>query len=344
VRLACLTAGSIVLEVVQTMETRNTVREAAGELLAALDACRQQLDAGDSLPKIDAACAAALDQCLARLKPLELWGPDNRLPSSELWNRCGHYLARGWLQNQARTKPRGYAGDYEMLARIYEQRQVDDPLGRAFDRYFQYEAAPRAVRNRMRMMADWIVESISQTKRPIQVAVVGSAFGLEVRDALLRMTETARRPVRVVLLDLDPAAIEFARRQLAPLLADRQLTADSANLFRLSERPRLGEALQDSHLIFCPGLFDYLDEASAIAMLRCLYARLAPHGRLVVFQFAPHNPSRAYMEWFGNWYLLYRDASQFHRLISTAELNAGAVQLGSEPIGIGLYASIQRGL
>src|SRR5262245_42044348 len=136
------------------METsiRDTVRASAQELLAALADCDQQCSAGASASELDAACAAALDQCLARLQPLALWGPDNRLPSSELWNLCGHYLARGWLQNQARTKPRGYAGDFEMLARIYEERLTDDPLGRSFDRYFQNEAAPRAVRNRMRMM------------------------------------------------------------------------------------------------------------------------------------------------------------------------------------------------
>jgi len=323
--------------------TRSAVREAAGELLAALESCQQQLSSA-SPAEIDAACAAALDRCLARVKPLGLWGPDNRLPSSELWNRCGHFLARGWLQNQARTKPRGYAGDYEMLARIYEQRLTDDPLGRAFDRYFQNEAAPRAVRNRMRMMADWVVCAAEEATTPTQVAVVGSAFGLEVRDALLRMPEPKRRLLRFVLLDLDPAAIEFARSQLAPLLAGSQLTAESANLFRLSERPRLGEPLQNSHLIFCPGLFDYLDDAAAANMLRCLYARLAPGGRLAVFQFAPHNPTRAYMEWFGNWYLLYRDAQQFCRLVSSTEPSASAVQLGSEPIGIGLFASIQRGM
>jgi len=324
------------------METRQSVRAAAGELFAALESCNQRIAAGASSAEIDTACAAALDKCLARLKPLGLWGPDNRLPSSDLWNLCGHHLARGWLQNQARTKPRGYAGDYEMLARIYAGQLTDDPLGRSFDRYFQNEAAPRAVRNRMRMMADWIVGAVEAATASFQVAVVGSAFGLEVRDALLRLPETARRPVRIVLLDLDPAAVEFARSQLAPLVANDQLTPASVNLFRLSERPRLGEALQDSQLILCPGLFDYLDDAAATAMLRSLYARLAPGGRLVVFQFAPQNPTRAYMEWFGNWYLLYRDSQKFQQLVASAGLGASMIQLGAEPLGIDLFASIVR--
>ena len=118
----------------------------------------------------------------------------NRLPSSELWNVAGHLLARGWLLNQARSKPRGYAGDYEMLAAIYENRRCDDPFGRLLDRYFQEQAAPQAVRNRMRMMGEWIVEVVEQTTgvNRKRVAVVGSALGVEVRDALLTLPSADR--------------------------------------------------------------------------------------------------------------------------------------------------------
>src|SRR3989442_509429 len=128
-------------------------------------------------------------------------GPKNRLPSSELWNVAGHLLQRGWLQNQARTKPRGYAGDYEMLARIYENRLCDDLLGRLFDEYFQAQAAPQAVRNRMAMIADWIVEAASANHGSLRVSIVGSALGLEIREALLRLDEAARARLHVSLLD-----------------------------------------------------------------------------------------------------------------------------------------------
>jgi SAM-dependent methyltransferase len=307
-------------------------------LLKALDGCAALAASAADESVLDVAVAAALNDCLAELTPLAIWGPDNRLPSSDLWNACGHHLARGWLQNQARMKPRGYAGDYEMLARIYDRRLCDDPLGRSFDRYFQSEAAPRAVRNRMRMMADWIVAAAGEASQtPRTIAVVGAALGLEARDALLRLSDSERRRLRFVLLDLDPAAIEFGRQQLAGLLAPAQLTAAPANLFRLAERPRLAEPLQGADWIFCPGLFDYLDDAAAAAMLRCLYEHLAPGGRLILFQFAPHNPTRAYMEWFGNWYLLYRDAEQLARLVAEAGLRA---EFGAEAEGIDLLAHI----
>jgi extracellular factor (EF) 3-hydroxypalmitic acid methyl ester biosynthesis protein len=283
--------------------------------------------------------ASAMDHCLQQLADLAIWGPENRVPSSELWNVAGHLLVRGWLQNQARMKPRGYAGDYEMLARIYQNTLCDDPLGRLFDQYFQAQIAPQAVRNRMRMMADWIVEGPGAA---LHVAVVGSAFGLDIRDALMRMPSAVCQQVRVTLLDLDPAAIEFARQQLSPLLPPEHLTAASANLFRLAERPQVASLIEPADLLFCPGMFDYLDGAAAIAMLRALEARLVPGGRLTIFQFAPHNPTRAYMEWLGNWYLTYRDAPQLRALVQAAGIPSERVQFGAEPLGMDLFATIVR--
>jgi SAM-dependent methyltransferase len=318
------------------------VREVARRLLAKLQAVEARLGQTAAASGAEAEVAAAFDESLAELTTLQMWGPENRVPSSELWNAAGHLLCRGWLQNQARTKPRGYAGDYEMLARIYEHRLCDDPLGRLFDVYFQAQAAPQAVRNRMAMIADWIVEA-AHGGHSLHFAVVGSAFGLEVRDALLRVEEQARRGIQVTLLDVDPAAIDFARQQLQGVLPAEQLTAASINLFRLPQRAPADASLAGADLIFCAGLFDYLDDAAAVAMLRCLYQQLANGGRLIVFQFAPHNPTRTYMEWFGNWYLTYRDATGFRRLVESAGLQNARFTYGAEPLGIDLFTTVQRG-
>jgi len=318
------------------------VREAAQLLLAELEPVARVVDTGERSEDLYPQVAAAIDECLAKLAKLELWGPENRLPSSELWNAAGHLLARGWLLNQARTKPRGYAGDYEMLARIYENRLCDDPLGRLLDRYFQAQAAPQAVRNRMEMIVEWIVAAAAVHRGPLKVAVVGSAFGLEIRDAIARLDAAARAAIGVTLLDLDPAAIDFAREQLRSLVKPDQLVAFSTNLFRLPERPAAAEPLAGSQWIFCPGMFDYFDDTAAIAMIQCLYGQLAPGGRLVVFQFAPHTPTRGYMEWFGNWYLTYRDEGAFRGLVESTNLPGAVVGFGAEALGVDLYAMIRK--
>jgi hypothetical protein len=318
----------------------NEVRQAAAELVAALGPLETAIAGGGDREAIYTEVKAAIDACIDRLRSLQLDGPANQLPSSQLWNIAGGVLQRGWLQTQARTKPRGYAGDHEMLARIYDHRLSDDPLGSLFDRYFQDEAAPRAVRNRMRMMRDWIVAAAAGRSDSLKVCVVGSALGLEVRDALKSLDENARRRVHVALFDLDPAALDFAREQLSSLIPAERLTTVSGNLFRLPTRPRLAAPLANSDLLCCPGLFDYLNDDEAAAMLALFDRNLAPGGHAHIFQFAPHNPTRTYMGWLGNWYLTYRTADDLARLAAAAGISSERAKLGSEPLGVDLLLSI----
>lgn len=330
---------------------QDRVRAIAAELAAALAGMDQRLRLEDNSDSLYPSLAKTIDDCLGSLGELELWGPENRLLSSELWNAAGQWLSRGWLQNQARTKPRGYAGDHEMLARIYDNGLCDDPLGSLFDRYFQAQAAPLAVRNRMKMMTQWIVDTVKlraagndpdRNVARTKIAIFGSAFGLELREALAVIDDFGRQTIQATLLDLDPDALDFARVNLIPPLFPDQAAFTNANLFRLPDRPQLAAELTGTNLLLCPGLFDYLDNAAATSMIRCLFGQLAPEGRLIVFQFSPHNPSRGYMEWFGNWYLIYRDMAAFSALLEQANLTDANIEFGSEPLGIDHYVQITR--
>jgi extracellular factor (EF) 3-hydroxypalmitic acid methyl ester biosynthesis protein len=336
-------------------DVSSIVRQAARDLAERLERIEAVLKQPHDPDAVYGLTASAIDACLETLKSTGLWGVENRLPSSELWNAVGETLCRGWLQNQARIKPRGYAGDYEMLSRIYENRWCDDPLGRLFDRYFQEQAAPQAVRNRMRMMEQWIVEGVrrqesgdrkqetsDKVRRIVKVAIVGSAFGSEVREAVQMMTEDERQHLSVTLLDMDPAALEFAAQQLRPLLPGERRKIVPTNVFRLAERPRLAGPLSGTDLLLCPGLFDYLDDEQGAAMLRVFWQRITPGGRMEVFQFAPHNPTRAYMEWLGNWYLVYRDAEQLRNLALAAAIPPDATNISSEPLGVNLLLTAVR--
>jgi extracellular factor (EF) 3-hydroxypalmitic acid methyl ester biosynthesis protein len=307
------------------------VRDAAKELIASCSAARDY-------PVV----AAALDRCVGQLDALGLRGIENRLPSSELWNVAGAVLERGWLQTRARTKPRGYAGDHELLDWIYSERVTDDPLGKLFDRYFQGQAAPRAVRNRMGMITEWIARAARESRDGLHVAIVGSAAGWEIKAALERLDQRQRAKVRVTLLDLDPAATEFGRALLGPCLAGERLVAKALNLFRLPDRPRDAALLEGVDLLFCPGLFDYLNDEGAAGMLDTLYQSLTSQGRLIVFQFDPHNPTRAYMEWIGNWYLTYRNTAELERIVASSAARQAEVRFGAEAQGIDLFVSLTK--
>lgn len=325
-----------------TNEYGPELRQAGVRLREQLAETERELDAGGDVEAAYLRVRAAVDELLAVCRATGIVGSAVGLPSSEMWAEAGDLLGRGWMLARARHKPRGYAGDYELLGRMYDDRRCDDPLGSLLDRYFQDDAAPIAVRNRMWMMRDGIVKRARRDRREFNVAIVGSAFGLEVRDALASLNNEERSRVAITLLDMDPAAIEHAREQLAPWIAADRLTAVPTNVFRLPLRLPLAEPLAGTDLLYCPGIFDYLDPAAAAEMLRLFWRQLAPGGEMTVLQFAPHNPSRALMEWIGNWYLIYRDEEEFRQVVADSGIPGSCAEFGAEPLGVDLYVTARK--
>jgi hypothetical protein len=61
------------------------------------------------------------------------------------------------------------------------------------------------------------------------------------------------------------------------------------------------------HLVYSMGLFDYLTDSTAAAVLQKLWDLVLPGGELVVGNFHPKNESRVFMEYWADWVLWYRD-------------------------------------
>jgi extracellular factor (EF) 3-hydroxypalmitic acid methyl ester biosynthesis protein len=291
----------------------------------------------------DMAVQTALSSCLARLAKTGCWGEANRLPSSQLWRIAGLWLKRGVMQTHARTKPLGYAGDHQMLSRIWDHWCCDDPLGGAFDRYFQRQVAPEAVRARFHeVAAEMAVHCLSRSQPVYEVVSVGSGPAIDLSEGLASLPADRRELVRVELLDLDPQALDSAKGRLAPLLPPAAISAVRTNLYRLSQRTSAADRFKPADLLVCPGLFDYLADPPAIAMLDLFWRRLKPGGMMLVGNFAPHNPTRAYMEWIGNWYLLYRTPERFAELAAQAGIPDGQFTVCADRTGIDLFLRATR--
>jgi hypothetical protein len=121
------------------------------------------------------------------------------------------------------------------------------------------------------------------------------------------------------------------------LLPADQWTCVRANLFRLGKRSGPLDSVTKADLLSCTGLFDYLEEDHAVALLKTFWNHLAPSGNLLVFNFAPTNPSRAFMEWIGQWHLLYRDTATLARLAEQAGIDPSAFSIEAGPLGICPY-------
>lgn len=328
----------------QEEETLAVVRAAAEAFVREIAEIETQWpEAGEWLS--EERVGLALDRCLRALAATGLWGDANQLPSSELWRIAGPVLKVGWLQNHARTKPRGYAGDHEMLDRIWRQRICDSGddggavsmrlLAPIFDRYFQRQAAPQAVRERYALCAAMIAESCFARGRgagAFRVASIGSGPAAEL-DLAARLLGHSRKALRLTLFDLDDEALSAAREKLTTRQVEH-LTTVRTNLFRLARRPQ--EFGGPYEAIVCTGLFDYLEPPAASELMRAMWERLSPSGWMMVGNFSPANPTRAYMEWIGNWYLKYRTREELAAIADAAGIPRGAVEIMTERTGVNL--------
>jgi SAM-dependent methyltransferase len=251
-------------------------------------------------------------------------------------------LEFGWLQNHARTKPRGYAGDHEMLAKIAADWRCEHPLGRHFDAFFQSQAAPEAVRARIALCGERVAESAARQSKEaaFRVASIGCGPALDLVHAARLLPQKARTGFHVTLLDLDEEALAAAATHLSPWLAPQQVTLVRTNLFRLAQRPNdLGGPFD---ALLCTGLFDYLEPAAAVGLVKLFWQSLSPGGWLVIGNFGPENPTRAYMEWIGNWYLKYRTAAELMDLAEQAGIPRGSASVMAERTGVNLMLHARR--
>ncbi len=320
------------------------IHEAATTLCAELGAIvrgAEILSFDDAYARI----ASAQTECLTRLASTELWGRDNQLPSGQFWKQAGWVAGCGPLQRHAREKPHGYAGDFEMLERISATQLSPGAVPAAFDQFFQDQAAPRAVRNRTKLNAGRIVTAARQgaRNRPVKIVSVGSGPAADVRRAVAELAKPELQRLKISLLDIDPHALEFALAHLQGAIPAGGLAAHRVNLFRISRQPHVAQLLEGADLIICAGLLDYLTQPDAAALLQVCWSGLRHEGKLLAFNFSPANPSRAYMEWFGNWYLTYRTPDQMHALGRSAGWQDRQFVVGAEDEAINLYIEATKG-
>jgi extracellular factor (EF) 3-hydroxypalmitic acid methyl ester biosynthesis protein len=319
------------------------VRAIAEQLAHELQAAQRSTNGWKDEPCSDLLLDAALSTALAQLAATGCWGPRNESASRAVWDIADEWLRQGPLILRAREKPRGYAGDFELLGWIYDGVTSQKPLGRALDRYFLKLAAPQAVRARIdEAAAALTAHCLGAQPGAYRVLILGSGPARELDLALGCLDPARRLEVHATLLDLDPEALDAARTALSPWIPPEQIVTVRENLYRLTDERRRSLLDDPYDFIICLGFFDYLEPAIATATIRLLYQRLRPGGRLLIGNFAPHCPSRAFMEWIGNWYLIYRTAEEMAALAQAAEIPSSCFTITSEKTGCDLFIHARR--
>jgi extracellular factor (EF) 3-hydroxypalmitic acid methyl ester biosynthesis protein len=166
------------------------------------------------------------------------------------------------------------------------------------------------VRNRRTIVAGALralADEWGAVKGGLRVLSVAAGPAWEIQDVVLDSRDAER--FRFTLLDQDSYALGAAREVVARHERARAVPLRVAFVqesVRTMVRARLADRVGRFHCIYSMGLFDYLAMPVARAVLARLYDLLEPGGVLLVGNFHAANPSRVYMEYWGDWKLLYR--------------------------------------
>lgn len=232
------------------------------------------------------------------------------------------------MQGLALRKPHGYAGDYEIIDKIYRNQKCSDPSLAKWDDFFHSQHAPKAVRNRK----SYFHALLDKLPAGARVLKLGCGPG---RSMFEWMNRNPERQIWFDCVDIDEKAIHHAR-DINAGFADR-IHFHHKNVFKffVPEGTRYD-------LIWAAGLFDYFDDRMFVALGKRFVKNLTADGEMVIGNFSTFNPTRAYMELIGQWYLHHRDARALTALGERIG-PAHQVTVAMEPEMVNLFLHVSSG-
>lgn len=246
-----------------------------------------------------------------------------------LWDMGGEPFSAKTMQGLVRAQLRGYAGDYEVIDRIYLSWVSPKAHLAQWDHFFHWQKASKAVRNRKDYFLNYLkeFETANSTNENLAILNVGSGSGRDIQEYFQNNPDSKWL---FNCLDNDPEAVAFAQSLCKDLA--RQVRFQCSNVLRFKLRERYD-------MIWAGGVFDYFNDRSFIFMIKRLSSMLAPRGELIIGNFSMENPSRGYMEC-GNWFLHHRSENQLVSLARECNIPHQHLRIDKEPEGVNLFLHI----
>lgn len=256
-----------------------------------------------------------------------------------LRSQVGHIFYKSPYGSRAFNKPRGYAGDFEMMNNVYfNELRGDSLFAKCVQRYFTDNPAGKAVRNR----ADYLNRKISDSiERNPSSKILGVASGpaREIQKFFSeRPAEAARCEIH--LLDQDTEALKYSQKEIYEICRAKGVRPN-IQFHNLAIKNIISDGLpmNDFDLIYSAGLFDYFTDPVAQFAANKLFNGLKTKGELIIGNFGADNPAQFVMEAFGDWYLIYRDAVSLEKIFKQITPN---LSIESEHEGINLFAIFKK--
>jgi len=246
---------------------------------------------------------------------------------SALVSSFGDDFFQNTVQGHGYLKPYGYAGDFEIIDNIYTLKTNPHLPYKVWDEYFHRQSAPKAVRNRKA----YFKKIISMQLKTGKLLNIASGPG---RDLYELYNDFGANGLKCTCVEIDGHAIDYSRKLNSAFLSNIDFVQKNVFRYRPAEK---------YDIIWSAGLFDYFDNRAFELLLRRFSCWLNEGGEIIVGNFnEDHNPSRLYMELFGDWYLFHRSEEQLIELAKKAGFDDKQISVGREPENVNLFLHIRN--
>jgi len=236
----------------------------------------------------------------------------------------GEALSPQTIQGWAYHKPLGYAGDFQIIEKIYSYHTSSNPHLAKWDHYSHYQTATKAIRNRISFFLDQVWKAKNQSPNNCQILNLASGPGRDMHETFSTLGDQG---IQLDCVEQDIQAINFAMKLCKNFLSRIQFF--HKNVLRFT-------TTKTYNLIWSGGLFDYFNDSVFKRMLKRLLPLLKNHGKLIIGNFSTDNPSRGYMDLF-NWNLIHRTREELRQLAKDCGVLDKQISIEQEPEGINLF-------
>ena len=252
-------------------------------------------------------------------------------------NKIKKIFTRGKFMDWTIEKPYGYAGDFKIIENIYENSPETVGVDRLFDNYYMMSAICITVRNRKndfkRMVTDFVSKRQGESLRIMDLA---SGPCREVQELYTENKELYKN-VTFDCYDSDKHSIAFASERLKNF---PNVNFIHENAARIAFRKDIHSLINQKYdIIYSTGLFDYFEERVSTKLIANLRQLLNPNGVMIISNVRDKysNPSLYFMEWVGEWPLVYCDDDSFRNYFVNAGFKKSQLKLNYEQQGILQY-------
>lgn len=293
------------------------------------------------MPEIRQRCMSLMDDFNNQVREIEDNIGDDKsreMVWGYIFKEAFPYFMRSRFGERTYYKPKGYAGDFNMIEMLYADEPAGDgKIGKLVDEWLTHSPAAKAIRGRRILLKNKLREFTGRLKDnqdTINIMNLACGPNRELFDFISDCDYTEK--IDALCVDIDTEALQFTNQHVNtfPHMASIRLMSENLVKWALG---RVQQKFGHQDIIYSSGLIDYLDSRLVLKFVNRCYEHLKPDGKLLLGNFSPNNPNRAVMDNILQWKLIHRSGDDLIAIFNDSYFG-DQVEIIAEEQKINLFA------